>query len=103
MPQDSLFGTSARTTGFTVMLHEDVTLKGSWGTLSMTPLWSKRPSGRDGSVGLAIGNGMLWSVPELIHAGYETWQNSDPKHVPSAVRSAYRLAQQSFGLAERAV
>jgi hypothetical protein len=98
MPQDELWAASARTTGLMAYFTEDVQQRGCFGTLSITPMWSKRPTGRDGSVALPIDRSMTWAVPEVFTAAFDQWLNGDPKHVPIAARSAFRDARSAFGL-----
>lgn len=87
MPQDSLWAASARLTGLTIVYGLDVVTDHQDDTLSVIPQWSKRPTGRDGSVTMGLPGYARDHVPEIIAAAYGEFRWGQAKNIPIAARS----------------
>lgn len=66
----------------------------SW--LTIAPLWSKTPSGRDGYISIELPSYAIWETPTVIAAAFEQWLGGDPKHVPVVVRSCTQAIQEGY-------
>jgi hypothetical protein len=90
MPQQELWAASARTTGiqFTYARMEEEGAERS--LLSIRPLWSKTPTGRDGSAQLLVPDYAVWDLPIVFRAAFEQYLGGQAKHVGTSARSALR-------------
>lgn len=96
MPQDELWATSARLTGYTIDCSLDPQWAGADG-LTIRPRWSKNPPGdRNGYVHLEVPVFARDYVPRLIRAAHYELTGGVAKQVPSAVRHELRTVLQSF-------
>lgn len=86
MPQDELFGTSAKSIGIRMELLTMVGPAKDNVILTVTPLWSKKPCHRDGLICIEVPKYAIWEVPGLLSAAMNQFLGGDPKHIPVIVR-----------------
>lgn len=96
MPQDELWATSARLTGYQVTHMFDPLFDGK-DQLIIRPTWSKRPSGaRDGYLCNSMSAAMRWHAPEVIRTGVFELLGGQAKNMPVVVRHELRRIAEGF-------
>lgn len=90
MPQDSLWAASARPIGCTFDYRFSEAGSRDEHELVITPRYSKRPAGRDGSATLVVPSFAIWHLPEVIRAGFYQYLGGDPKHVGTVAQHKLR-------------
>jgi len=96
MPQDELWATSARCVGMSIGLRDGEGPHYGDTVLSLSPMWSKRPSGRNGYTELVLPGYMRHDLKEVVGAALEVWMYSDMKLLPGVVRSTVRGVQLGY-------
>lgn len=96
MPQDELWAASARAVGLRFTLTEDPAEADRSLAVMLSPIWKKRPSGRDGSTVLRLPHYAQWDVPTVFAAALGQYLGGDPKHVGTVAQSALRDVLQQY-------
>ena len=96
VPQDELWATSARLTGWTAGYHFDVKGEEQDG-LTFVPLWSKgKLSGHNGSVTLTVPSYMRWDHQYLLTTCIEELLGGVATNVPRRAHAVLRSFQHEY-------
>ncbi len=96
MPQDQLWATSARLTGWQMRYAFDIREQGN-DQLSITPMWSKiPPASRDGAVICELPSFMRWHVTRVTDAAIHQILGGVASSLPGVVRAELRQIQDAF-------